>query len=64
MDAPPVTAVDDLDGYARCGQYGGTPPEVSTIDCTAGAIGRYLYVYLPASNYLTLCEVEVYGERK
>ena len=64
MDQPPVNSVMSLDDYARCGQYEGTPTEVSTIDCTAGTIGRYLYVYLPSSNSLTLCEVEVYGERK
>ena len=63
MDKPSVTTATGLDDYARCGQYEGTPSEVSTIDCTPGTIGRYVYVYLPSSNYLTLCEVEVYGER-
>ena len=63
-EEPPVNALMNLDDYARCGQYEGTPAEVSNIDCIAGTIGRYLYVYLPSTNYLTLCEVQIYGERK
>ena len=64
LDPPPVNDVSDLDGYARCGQYQGTPPSISSVVCAAGTIGRYLYVYLPSTNYLTLCEVVVFGRSK
>ena len=61
--SPPVD-VNDLDGYTRCGQYSGTPGLESTITCPADVGGQYVYIYLPGANYLTLCEVEVYGTSK
>ena len=55
-----------LDTYTLCGSEPGYGPRVVTLECAAGAIGRYMYLYLPNSEaVLTLCEVEVYGtERK
>ena len=68
MKRPPPTSTFDLDntGYYRCGQYQGTPPVSSPaqVNCDEGSIGRYVYVYLPGTMYLTFCEVSVYGKRK
>ena len=62
---PPVSSGTQLDmpGFNRCGQYSGTPQdyEVATIQCADGVVGRYLYIYIPHSEYLQFCEVEVYA---
>ena len=54
-----------LNGTGVCLEHPGpAPPGNSTYPCnTTGALGRYLYVTIlgPGPNYLTLCEVEVYG---
>ena len=54
------------DGYNECGQYSGTPPggQFVTVTCDSGSIGQYVFIYLPTSNYLTICEVEVYHTGK
>ena len=50
-----------LNSFTLCGGEPGSPREV-TLECAAGAIGRYLYLYLPsAGSVLTLCEVQIYG---
>ena len=65
---PPVSSGFNLDhlGYRRCGQYGGTPDAAkpARLDCKEDAVGRYLFVYLPGTEYLTICEVEAYGLSK
>ena len=61
---PPPGNVNDLDGYTRCGQFSGFPDPKGTVYCPADMEGRLVYVYLPETNYLALCEVEVYGTRK
>ena len=36
-----------------------------TVTCAAGTIGRYLIVQIPgASEILTLCEVQAFGQGK
>lgn len=62
MDTPPVDSTSELDGYTQCGQFSGTPDEVSEVECADNVIGQYVYIYLPGANYLTICEVVVNGE--
>ena len=33
------------------------------LPCDATVRGRYLIIVIPAERYLTLCEVQVFGER-
>ena len=65
---PPLPSPYNLDhqGYRYCGQYEGTPlaGEKTYLECNAEAIGRYLYIRLPNSDYMTICEVFAYGLRK
>ena len=66
-EQPPVKSGYALDhrAYRRCGQYNGIPPEgPTTMKCKEGAIGRFLYVYLPKNDHLHICEAEAYGTRK
>ena len=49
-------------GYRRCGQYRGTaPPYPTDMTCDEGAIGRYLYIYVPSYSHMHICEIEAYG---
>ena len=65
---PPVKTPKDLDGsgYSLCAKYSAKPKagQIINMKCRANAAGRYVYVYIPTTNYLTICEVEVYGDRK
>ena len=66
---PPTGAGYNLDhtGYRRCGQYDGQPPMgmASYLECdNPNAIGRYVYVYLPTTTSLIMCEFEVFGVKK
>ena len=47
----------------RCAYYQGAVGKGQTIEiyCTKEVRGRYVYVMLRGSDYLTLCEVEVFG---
>ena len=54
----------DTDQFQLCGQYPGIPPASvkSRVKCPWGGItGRYVYITLPRTDYLTMCEVLVYG---
>ena len=55
-----------LDTFTLCDSEPGYGPRVVTLECAAGAIGRYMYLYVPnTDSNLEVCEVEVYGtERK
>ena len=51
-------------GFNECHRYSGTPPAGSTVTvfCDAGPIwGRYVTIYVPRAEWLTLCEVQVYA---
>ena len=65
---PPIPSGNNLDhrGFRRCGQYEGTPPASApaVVNCGEDAIGRYVYIYVPATGTVQLCEAEVYGSRK
>ena len=65
---PPAPSGYNLDheGYRRCGQWNGQPPlsSANLMKCDEDAIGRYVYIYIPHTEYLTICEAEVYGLRK
>ena len=67
MKNPPANAGYDCDhtGYHQCGAYPGVPRQgdPNEIICADEVIGRYVYLYLAATNYVQLCEVEVYGFR-
>ena len=62
---PPIKNVQDLgrDDFLICGNHTAVtkPAELVTITCEPDADGRYVYVYLLDTNYLAMCEVEIYG---
>ena len=65
---PPVsqgTALES-DDMRPCGNFEGDMPlkSFTSIHCKAGAIGQYLYAYLPSTTYLNMCEFEVFGYGK
>ena len=47
--------------YRKCGEFNGTPKdyEMSTVLCDDGAVGEYLFLYLPIANHLLFCELKV-----
>ena len=50
-------------GFTECHRYQGIPPESSTVTvlCDVAPIwGRFVTIYLPANEALTICEVQVY----
>ena len=49
--------------YRECGRYDGTPKasEFVTITCGDEGHGQYLFYYVKATNYIHMCEMEVYG---
>ena len=56
----------DTEQFQLCGQYPGIPPDSvkSRVKCPWGGItGSYVYITLPRWDYLTLCEVQVYGSK-
>ena len=65
---PPIKNILDLerDDYLLCGSRTAEtkPAEIVKITCKSGADGRYVYVYLPGTNFLTMCEVKLYGDGK
>ena len=47
-----------------CAQFPGRPPPTPTeLVCTGVATGRYVYVSIPYDEQMTICELEVYGQR-
>ena len=51
-------------GFTECHRYSGIPPASSTVTvfCDVAPIwGRYVTIYLPIKEALTICEVQVYG---
>ena len=63
--APPVASPDQFltADFQECGRFSGTP-DIATVNCTEPVRGRYVYIYLPRTDVLTLCEVEVYQYSK
>ena len=66
---PPIQNPLELENeyFTRCGSYTSVPKAGQTLDIkceNGGATGRYIYVYLPSKNYLTICEVQIYGDSK
>ena len=65
---PPLEDVTALDGtgFTLCGMYTKVtkPAEIVSIACAPRVSGRYVYVHLSSKNFLQICEVEVYGDRK
>ena len=64
---PPAISGWDIDKYLYrfCASYEGTPTAgmPTTIKCDEGAIGRYLYLMVPGSGHMTICEAEVGGRQ-
>ena len=65
---PPIENSQELDEeeFLLCGRHtahtsGG---QIIKIYCKPDTDGRYVYVHLPGTNYLSLCEVEIYGVGK
>ena len=62
--SPQVAAPGPINGTGVCLYHPGSPPPGnSTYSCDpfTNQPGRYLYITMPGPNYLTLCEVEVFG---
>ena len=50
---------------SQCAQFPGRPPPTPTeLVCTGEAIGRYVYVHIPHEAQMTICEFEVYGQKR
>ena len=48
-----------------CAQFLGRPPPTPTeLVCTGEAIGRYVYVHITYDAQMTICEFEVYGQKR
>ena len=64
---PPIKNPNELQSskFSLCGNHAAVTKagEIIDIVCKKDVQGRYVYVYLPSTNFLTICEVEVYGER-
>ena len=62
VDTLPVEgqALDRHSATSRCGFNVGQISAVQDIVCNPGTQGRYLVVQLRATQYLQLCEIEVY----
>ena len=59
----PGAAVSSDSAISRCGYHAGGFGELTTIECAPGTQGRYLVVQMRDTQYLHLCEVEVYSGR-
>jgi len=55
-----------VSNYPICGAFEGKVAAGATaeITCKPGLVGRYVIVQLKETEYLTLCEVEVFGSGK
>ena len=60
----PTEQPPTIDRYNVCYQYNGKPPRITfTVSCNQTTPpGRYLVIQLPATEYLNIYEVEVYGK--
>ena len=63
---PPISSGRDLRQEDMCGRYEGTPPTSSTVKvfCQGTPRGTHVYITVPYTDYLVVCEVEVFGEGK
>ena len=61
-----VTSGKSLHGadFKLCKKYPGIPPagEEVKMTCAGKASGRYVYIFIPHLDYLSFCDVKVYGE--
>ena len=55
----------NVSAYQVCSEFDGEFGAGYTmrLPCSDGAVGRYVIVYLPVKQFLTLCEVQVFGRR-
>ena len=57
----PQARAPAIGNYQACAHVGGALAAGETRSITCNGKGRYVIVQLKGRNYLTLCEVEVYG---
>ena len=66
-DTDPASVTPVLNNYDVCTTYPGPAADgaVLSLDCTQtdGLTGRYVIIQLQGTNYLTLCEVEVFDRK-
>ena len=60
-DVSPSTVAPALTNYKVCHYFAGAIRAGISQSVWCGTIGRYLVIQLKTTQYLTLCEVEVYG---
>ena len=63
--APVAETALNFSLYAHCGDRVPVMPGGATraVYCEYDMRGRYVIVYVPVETYLTICEVQVFGER-
>jgi len=64
-DETPGDAIADLaDPDTQVCDYIDVSSPSMAFDCPEGTTGRYLYMFIPRTEFLSLCEVEVYGREE
>ncbi len=54
----------DIDAYTLCEEKHGVMGEIGVVNCPDTFFGRYLVVQFRTTNYMHVCEIEIYGYRK
>ncbi len=51
----------DISSYTLCEEKPGLMGKVATVRCSEGVAGRYVIVQFRTTNYMNICEIEIYG---
>ncbi len=51
----------DINSYTLCGEKPGLMGKIGIVRCSEGVAGRYVIVQFRTTNYMNICEIEIYG---
>ena len=62
---PSLSRTLNSSSYNKCAEYSGSFGAGATVKlpCEHVVQGRFLVIYIPGYQFLTLCEVQVFGDR-
>ena len=61
---PEKSLLLNVSSYQTCISFDGHfIEETVKLRCTNRMYGRYVVIYIPGKQYLTLCEVQIFGDR-